>query len=170
VIRQALGEEVAPPDSSEPADVTAAPAPARRLAAGRSTPGGRRRAPAGRSPAAGVEDRNAAGNAAVHGVTGEPADAAANGPISAGEIEPPVLIDPVRLPAAVRFAEEGSAGAMEVMVTEGGTVERVRFLAPSGRMTDMMLLSAAKTWIFLPATRDGRPVPYRVVLNWTALR
>jgi hypothetical protein len=34
------------------------------------------------------------------------------------------------------------------------------------RLTDMMILSAAKTWIFEPASDGGHPIPYRMTLNW----
>ena len=88
----------------------------------------------------------------------------------APDVVPPVLLYPSRLPAAVRAADEGTAAAMELVVSETGAVESARFLTPPERMTDIMLLSAAKTWLFRPGTKDGRPVPYRVVTNWLSLR
>jgi hypothetical protein len=33
-------------------------------------------------------------------------------------------------------------------------------------MSDIMLLSSAKAWRFLPAVQDDRPVRYRLALNW----
>jgi hypothetical protein len=88
---------------------------------------------------------------------------------SAGVVAP-VLLDPVRLPAAVRAADGRTGAVMELIVTEAGTVERARFLTPPERMTDLMLLSAAKAWVFRPGTKDGRPVSYRVVTDWSSLR
>ncbi|HEX5108841.1 MAG TPA: hypothetical protein VFV95_10360 [Vicinamibacterales bacterium] len=86
------------------------------------------------------------------------------------DVVAPVLIDPVRLPAAVRAANGNTGAVMEIIVTETGTVERARFLTPPERMTDVMLLSAVKTWVFRPGMKDGRPVSYRVVTDWSSLR
>jgi len=57
---------------------------------------------------------------------------------------------------------------MEVIVGEDGSVERVRLVSAARRMTDMMLLSGAKSWRFAPALRDGQPVRYRITINWSA--
>jgi hypothetical protein len=35
-------------------------------------------------------------------------------------------------------------------------------------MTDMLLLSGAKTWKFVPALKDGQPVRYRTQFSWDA--
>lgn len=86
-------------------------------------------------------------------------------PATAGVI-PPVLVDPIRLPAAPEGARPGSSHVIELVVDESGTVDRVRLLSPASRMTDMMLLSAAKSWIFEPARRDGHPVRYRLTFTW----
>ena len=40
-------------------------------------------------------------------------------------------------------------------------------LKGSTRMSDLMLLSAAKAWTFEPARRNGQPVNYRLVFDWT---
>jgi outer membrane biosynthesis protein TonB len=56
--------------------------------------------------------------------------------------------------------------SMELIVSESGSVERVRLLTPPQRMPDMMVLSRAKVWKFAPALKDGRPVRYRLVLTW----
>lgn len=53
-------------------------------------------------------------------------------------------------------------GVMEVLVGEDGQVLTVRLLSPVARHQERMMLSAAKTWRFTPATRDGRPVRYRL--------
>ena len=55
---------------------------------------------------------------------------------------------------------------IELIVSETGSVERVRLLSTPKRMPDMMLLSNAKTWTFNPALKDGRPVRSRLVLSW----
>ena len=56
--------------------------------------------------------------------------------------------------------------AMELIVSPAGEVEHVRLVTDPRRMTDMMILSAAKLWKFAPATKDGHPVWYRVVVKW----
>jgi hypothetical protein len=87
------------------------------------------------------------------------------------EVQPPTLREPRRPPAIVRVADESIANAMELLITEDGSVERVTFLTPPTRLPDMMLLSAAKSWRFDPALKDGRPVRYRMTYNWvTPLR
>ena len=85
-------------------------------------------------------------------------------------IEPPTLRDPERLPSAVFVVIGDVKHAIELIILESGAVGRVTLLTPSGRMTDMMLLSAAKTWTFEPATKDGQPVKYRLLLNWASFR
>jgi hypothetical protein len=37
---------------------------------------------------------------------------------------------------------------IELDISETGAVERVKLVSPAMRMTDMMILSAAKTWVF----------------------
>jgi hypothetical protein len=59
-----------------------------------------------------------------------------------------------------------SMNTMEMVISPQGIVEQVRLLTPATRMTDMLLLSGAKTWKFLPALKDGEPVRYRTVFNW----
>ena len=78
---------------------------------------------------------------------------------SAG-VEPPVAISP--LPSTGRNPTLESTGTIELLVDEKGNVEQVRLVSSPSRMQPMMLLSAAKTWMFRPALRDGRPVKYRL--------
>ena len=54
---------------------------------------------------------------------------------------------------------------LEVVISQRGEVERIKLLSPPRRMDDMMALSAAKTWTFDPALKDGAPVRYRLVLT-----
>ena len=57
---------------------------------------------------------------------------------------------------------------MELVVSRPGRVEQVRLLTPVKRMTDMLLLSGAKTWKFTPAMKEGQPVRYRTMFRWEA--
>jgi hypothetical protein len=58
---------------------------------------------------------------------------------------------------------------MELVVSELGRVEQVQLLTPARRMTDMLLLSGAKTWKFSPAMRNGQPVRYRTAFSWPSV-
>lgn len=58
------------------------------------------------------------------------------------------------------------ANTMELLVDERGTVQEVKLKSRAERLTDMSLLSAAKTWKFSPALKDGRPVKYRLEVSW----
>jgi hypothetical protein len=59
---------------------------------------------------------------------------------------------------------------MELIVSSEGRVESVRLLTTPKRMTDMLLLSGAKTWSFQPALKDGTPVRYRTVFSWETVK
>jgi hypothetical protein len=77
-------------------------------------------------------------------------------------VVPPTAIRP-QLPRALPVGVAASSlSRIEVMVLRDGTVESVKLL-PGARPTvkDGMLLSAAKTWRFAPASKDGVPVRYR---------
>lgn len=80
-------------------------------------------------------------------------------------VEPPQMVYP-HLPRVPLPGPE--VNSMEVIVGEDGSVERVRLVSAARRMTDMMLLSGAKSWRFAPALRDGQPVRYRITINWSA--
>lgn len=54
---------------------------------------------------------------------------------------------------------------LEVVISQRGEVEQIKLLTPPRRMVDVMALSAAKTWTFDPALKDGAPVRYRLVLT-----
>jgi len=54
---------------------------------------------------------------------------------------------------------------LELLISRSGTVERAKILSPSANWEDAMLLSRAKTFQFVPAQRNGRPVRYRLVMQ-----
>jgi hypothetical protein len=83
-----------------------------------------------------------------------------------GAILPPRLLDPVRLPSWAQPADATSKNIIELDIAATGSVKRVRLVSTPTRLTDMMILSAAKTWVFEPASSGGRSVPYRMALNW----
>jgi hypothetical protein len=55
---------------------------------------------------------------------------------------------------------------MEIVVSPQGRVEQVKLVTPPKRMTDMLMLSGAKTWRFSPALKNGQPVRYRTEFSW----
>jgi outer membrane biosynthesis protein TonB len=55
---------------------------------------------------------------------------------------------------------------MEIVISKQGRVEQVKLVTPPKRMTDMLMLSGAKTWKFSPALKDGQPVRYRTEFSW----
>jgi hypothetical protein len=81
------------------------------------------------------------------------------------DVRPPQAVD-VDLPRPAVIGWATIKNAMEVVVGEDGSVERVKWLGPLQRMPDVMLLSRAKLWKFAPAVKDGYPVRYRLVLTW----
>jgi hypothetical protein len=81
-------------------------------------------------------------------------------------VQPPQLVEP-SLPPAL-FRSGGATNTMELIVSDQGTVERVRLISQPRRMTDMMLLSGAKLWRFAPASVDGQSVRYRLLMSWMA--
>jgi hypothetical protein len=80
------------------------------------------------------------------------------------DVVPPQTSEGLPGPTFARWTTR--TNAMELIVSETGTVERVRLVTPPQRMPDMMMLSRAKVWKFTPAMKDGRPVRYRLLLTW----
>ncbi len=58
-------------------------------------------------------------------------------------------------------------GLLELMVAEDGQVVSARLVPASNRYQDRMMVSAAKTWRFTPAMRNGQPVRYRLQMPIT---
>jgi hypothetical protein len=85
--------------------------------------------------------------------------------VSDPEVKPPLMLYPTLPPV---LSINGDTNSMEVVVSRDGNVERVRLISVAKRMTDMMLLSGAKTWRFQPASLSGEPVRYRMVVSWSA--
>jgi hypothetical protein len=81
------------------------------------------------------------------------------------DVEPPVLLYP-QIPTNLMLAGENRLNIMELVVSETGSVERVRLVAGPSRLPDVMLLSGAKAWRFKPASRDGEAVRYRALVSW----
>lgn len=83
------------------------------------------------------------------------------------DVIPPEIRTP-QLPAPLLSGVQAEVNTIELIISEAGTVERVRLLSQPRRMADMMLLSGAKTWSFAPASKRGQSVRYRLLLSWDA--
>jgi hypothetical protein len=81
------------------------------------------------------------------------------------DVRPPVIIVK-QFPRREGIAGEAS-GELELIVDATGHVEQARLLPGAGRIPEKMLVSAAKTWQFVPAQRNGQPVRYRLILPIT---
>jgi hypothetical protein len=82
------------------------------------------------------------------------------------------------IPARLLTAQNGKerdasitdVNSMELVISKLGRVEQAKMSAPPKRMTDMVLLSSAKTWKFAPAMKNGQPVRYRTIYTWETTR
>jgi hypothetical protein len=70
--------------------------------------------------------------------------------------EPPPGVRPDSLPL------------LELVISASGEVESARLMTPSPSVPASMMVSAVKAWRFRPATRNGRPVRYRLMLRLTS--
>jgi hypothetical protein len=83
------------------------------------------------------------------------------------QVTPAVLIRPHLPDSPPPDVPEEQIGTLEFVVGENGAVEHVHLVSPANRYQERMLVAAAKTWQFRPATRDGRPVRYRTRIRVT---
>jgi hypothetical protein len=84
-------------------------------------------------------------------------------------INPPKMLYPqLPPPPLVVSTSDNSVNVMEIIIGGNGSVERVRLVSQPRRLTDMMLLSGAKSWRFAPASKNGLPVRYRMAFAWAA--
>jgi hypothetical protein len=56
-------------------------------------------------------------------------------------------------------------GTLEMIVGKEGDVEFVKLHTPLNRYHERMIVSAAKAWIYRPATKDGKPVRFRLTVT-----
>jgi hypothetical protein len=157
------------PATEQPGNIAAnadAPGSARDLRRGSPPPGSRARSSAARGPVVRLTDKAGypldAGAAATGVATTTPpaGDADAIFSNASSDVRPPVAITP--LPVTGRNPNFESTATLELLVDEKGTVAGVKLLSQPTQIQPLMLLSAAKTWMFRPALRDGRPVKYRL--------
>jgi hypothetical protein len=80
-------------------------------------------------------------------------------------VEPPRLRS-AEIPELLIAGFERRLNRIELVISESGEVQQARMIGPPQRMPDVMLLSRAKELHFDPATRNGVPVRYRLIISW----
>jgi len=92
---------------------------------------------------------------------------------SQADVVPPVWMFPRSMPPAPEAGQTDSV-SIEVMVNEHGTIDEAKAgRAPRSLAESMQImneLSVAKNWRFRPATRDGHPVKYRLIVVTARVR
>jgi tetratricopeptide (TPR) repeat protein len=68
-------------------------------------------------------------------------------------------------PADHALARRAFQGTLAVVIDERGAVESATLPTPVTPVYDRALLAAAKQWTFHPATKDGKPVKYRMTIE-----
>jgi len=71
-----------------------------------------------------------------------------------------------QLPATLPFGITSSTvGRLEMLISRDGEVETVKLHTPLNRYHERMIVSAAKAWRYRPASKDGKPVRFRLVTS-----
>jgi TonB family protein len=89
------------------------------------------------------------------------------------DVKPPVTISrdlPTWRPANAIEAKQMLVGVVEVVVAENGTVTSASMLKSILPRYDPLLLQAANSWKFQPATKDGVAVKYRLAMSIQLVR
>jgi hypothetical protein len=80
------------------------------------------------------------------------------------EVEPAALVRPQMPSPHAPFGDKRDS-VFDLVIDQNGRVEQVRLVSPANRFNDRMLIAAAKAWQFLPATKKGLPVRYKLQLR-----
>jgi len=83
------------------------------------------------------------------------------------DVIPPALLRRQMPEVPTGGAPLDGRGLLELTIDETGGVTSARLVPASNRHQDRMMVSAAKTWRFAPATRNGEPVQYRLQMPIT---
>jgi len=89
------------------------------------------------------------------------------------EVKAPVTISrdlPAWRPANPIEAKQTLVGVVEVVISENGSVLSASMLKSVLARYDPLLLQAATSWKFQPATKDGVPVKYRLAMSIQLVR
>jgi TonB family protein len=79
---------------------------------------------------------------------------------SDGNVVPPITVRQVVPPYPGRVLIGGQL-VMDIVIATDGTVESATMASPPNPAYDKLVLQAAKTWQYQPATLNGQPVKYR---------
>lgn len=83
-------------------------------------------------------------------------------------VTPPVLLSPLVPRSLSQARPNAPAGDVRILINPDGTVESVRATVDPKTMGEAIIitnaLSMAKTWRFQPATKDGKPVRYSLMV------
>jgi len=79
---------------------------------------------------------------------------------SDGDVAPPAIIRQAVPPYPGRVLTAGSL-VVEVLIDDTGAVEAATMEGPPNPAYDRLVLAAARSWQYHPATLNGRPVKYR---------
>jgi TonB family protein len=90
-----------------------------------------------------------------------PADQLVRAPVALKQEAPPFRL---RVGGSA-IAPPASTGLLEVVIDESGRVEAARLSRGIHPVYDAQLLAAARRWEYTPATKDGKPVRYRKVIE-----
>jgi TonB family protein len=78
------------------------------------------------------------------------------------DVEPATLVRPQMPSPRPPSGPDQRDSVFDLIIDQNGRVEQVRLVSPANRFNDRMLIAAAKAWQFLPATKDGQPVRYKL--------
>jgi periplasmic protein TonB len=78
-------------------------------------------------------------------------------------VHPPVVIKSV----SPRGGTKTDRVTFDCTVRDDGTVSIIGILKSTGAKLNDIATEAMKQWLFKPATRDGKPVPFRVAVELT---
>ena len=84
-----------------------------------------------------------------------------------GNLVPPVIVRqqmPLWL-GMTEFLPRGGRGRVRIIINDQGSVEEARIVESVHTVYDALLLSAARTWKYEPATLDGKPVRYMKLIE-----
>ena len=82
-------------------------------------------------------------------------------------IMPPVIVRQALPPFPRDLITRNNDGVLEVVISETGAVESAVMRTPINPRYDQIVMTAAKSWKYAPATLNGVPVRFRKTINIT---
>ena len=82
---------------------------------------------------------------------------------ASGGVSPPVDVRPM-LPRQPRNVDVEKLSRIELIIARDGSVESARLLGDRSDVQGGMFLSAAKSWLYRPAMKDGVAVRFRKLI------